>query len=52
MIARVAALAAFFALPLLSLAGGAGNCNTGPIQCCNSFEDVSRPPSFARCTER
>ncbi|KAI1790109.1 fungal hydrophobin [Ganoderma leucocontextum] len=40
MIAHVAAVAAFFAFPLLALAGGA-DCNTGDIQCCNSFEDAN-----------
>ena len=40
MIARVAAVTAFFAFPLLALAGGVGDCNTGPIQCCNNLEDV------------
>ena len=41
MIARVATFATFLALPVFALAGGVSDCNTGPIQCCNNFEDVS-----------
>ncbi|KAM5539728.1 hypothetical protein V8D89_006541 [Ganoderma adspersum] len=44
MIARVAA---FFAFPLLALAGGVGDCNTGPIQCCNNLEDANSPAGLA-----
>ena len=51
MIARVAAVAALFALPLLALAGGVDSCNTGDIQCCNSFQDVSLSFFRARCVE-
>ena len=42
MIARVATVAALFTLPLLAIAGGVDSCNTGDIQCCNNFENVSR----------
>ncbi|PIL27530.1 hypothetical protein GSI_10681 [Ganoderma sinense ZZ0214-1] len=35
MFARIAAVAAFFSLPILA---AAGSCNTGDIQCCNSLE--------------
>ncbi|KAI1798187.1 fungal hydrophobin [Ganoderma leucocontextum] len=37
MFARVAAVAALFSLPILAVASG--SCNTGDIQCCNSFEE-------------
>ncbi|PIL29302.1 hypothetical protein GSI_09353 [Ganoderma sinense ZZ0214-1] len=47
MISRVAAVAALFAFPLLALAGGDGNCNTGDIQCCNSFEDSNSAAGLA-----
>ncbi|EJF63702.1 fungal hydrophobin [Dichomitus squalens] len=36
MFARVAVVATLFALPLLA---AAGNCNTGGVQCCESYED-------------
>ncbi|KAI0635197.1 fungal hydrophobin [Trametes polyzona] len=37
MFARAAAVASVLALPLLA---AAQNCNTGPIQCCNSVESA------------
>ena len=57
MFSRVAALTAL-ALPLLAAAtplearGGmpASQCNTGPVQCCNSVQDVGFVPNVPHCT--
>ena len=42
MFARLAAVSTLV-FAALAAAGSSGNCNTGPVQCCNSVESVRVP---------